>query len=206
MLHRETVSESTLDLLIRLSGRPELGSFALAGGTSLALRFGHRLSVDLDFFSHEGFDNEELTAFLTREFGFDHRRSLPTGVAGFVEGVRVDFVKYRYALVEPFETMEGVRLMSLADVVAMKLSAVTNRGAKKDFYDLHELIGRLGLPSLVAHYQAKFPGTDPMMLVRSLAYFEDAEAQEEPVSLKGESWERVKAGIGGAVREMMLGG
>ena len=38
MLHRETVSKSTLDLLIQLCGRPELGTFALVGGTSLALR------------------------------------------------------------------------------------------------------------------------------------------------------------------------
>ncbi len=205
MLHRETVSESSLDLLIRLGGRPELGAFALAGGTSLALRFGRRLSVDLVFFQ-EAFENEALTEFLKREFAFDRRRSLPTGVAGFVKGVRVDFVKYRYPLVEAFEVRQGARLMSLPDVVAMKLSAVTNRGAKKDFYDLHELIARLGLPKLMAFYQAKFPGTDPMMLARCLTYFEDAETQEDPVSLKGQSWPGVKAGMAAAVRKMMLTG
>jgi hypothetical protein len=56
---------------------------------------------------------------------------------------------------------------------------------------------------LFEHYQAKFPQTDVMMLMRSLAYFEDAESDEDPVSLTGVSWEEVKGGIMGAVREML---
>ena len=203
MLHRETVSARALDLLSRLSKTGKLSAFALAGGTSLALRFGHRLSIDLDFFTVEAFENEELADFLVGEFGFDMRRSLATGLSGFMDEVRVDFVKYRYPLIRPFEVIEGIRLMSLPDVIAMKLSAITNRGAKKDFYDLHQLIEDFGLGVLFEHYQAKFSQTDVMMLMRSLAYFEDAESDEDPVSLTGVSWEEVKGGIVGAVREML---
>ena len=203
MLFRETVSTSALDLLIRLSNAPELGGFALAGGTSLALRLGHRLSIDLDFFAVEPFENEVLSDFLMREFGFDMRRSIATGLTGFIDGVRVDFVKYRYPLIRPFEVIEGIRLMSLPDVIAMKLSAITNRGAKKDFYDLSKLIECFGLEALFEYYQAKFPQTDLLMLMRSLAYFDDAESDEDPVSLKGVTWEEVKAGIVAAVRVML---
>src|SRR4051812_11889750 len=112
MLHRETVSPSTLDLLVALCAHAALANFALAGATSLALRFGHRTSIDLDFFTIDPFDNEELIASLKQDFAFDDRRRGPTGVGAIVEGVKVDFVKYRYQVVHPPETVEDIRLMS----------------------------------------------------------------------------------------------
>jgi len=93
--------------------------------------------------------------------------------------------------------------MSLPDVAAMKLSAVTNRRAKKDFYDLHMLLKTMGLKELLRVYQSKFPDTDPMMLLRSLTYFMDAEEDEDPVSLINQDWEQVKSGIVKAVKEML---
>jgi predicted nucleotidyltransferase component of viral defense system len=203
MLHRETLSPSALDLLTALCAHPAMRSFALAGGTSLALRFGHRRSVDLDFFTSESFENETLVSELSRDFEIDERRRGPTGVAGFISGVRVDLVKYRYKPLVPPDVIEGVRLMSLPDVAAMKLSAITNRGAKKDFHDLHMLIREIGLQALVGHYQAKFSGTDPMMMLRSLTYFADAEETEEPESLIGITWPEVKREIAKAVGEML---
>jgi hypothetical protein len=59
--------------------------FALAGGTSLALRFGHRISVDLDFFTAGEFDPESLQRRLVRRrgqrtrSGFDHSCHLAEG-------------------------------------------------------------------------------------------------------------------------------
>jgi len=85
---------------------------------------------------------------LVQDFGFDERRRGETGVAGSIAGVRLDFVKYRYPLIAAPEVLEDIRFMSLPDVVAMKLSAVTNRGAKKDFFDLQMLITKFGLPTL----------------------------------------------------------
>jgi hypothetical protein len=85
----------------------------------------------------------------------------------------------------------------------MKLSAVTNRGAKKDFYDVHTLINELGLPYLIDAYQTKFPGTDCLMLLRSLAYYADAEGDEDPASLIGVTWPGVKDAISVAVRGML---
>src|SRR4051794_36066029 len=122
MLHRETVSPSTLDLLVALCAHPMLANFALAGGTSLALRFGHRTSIDLDFFTAEPFDNEALVDSLKKNFPFEERRRGTTGVGAIVDGVIVDFVKYRYQVVHPPEIVEDIRLMSLPDVIAMKLS------------------------------------------------------------------------------------
>ncbi len=203
MLHRETLSPSALDLLKALCAHPALMPFSLAGGTSLALRFGHRLSVDLDFFTSEPFENEQLATVLKRDFAFDERRRGSTGITGYLSGVRADFVKYAYPFVQPSEVIEGVRLASLTDVVAMKLSAVTNRGAKKDFYDLHMLIRELGLPRLMEDYQTKFPETDCLMMLRSLAYFGDAEEDEDVVSLTATTWPEVQQAISTAVRGML---
>ncbi|MFM8492969.1 MAG: nucleotidyl transferase AbiEii/AbiGii toxin family protein [Bacteroidota bacterium] len=57
MLQTKTVEPRTLSLLKELCSLPILTHFALVGGTALSLKYGHRLSVDLDFFSCENFDN-----------------------------------------------------------------------------------------------------------------------------------------------------
>ena len=203
MLHREALPPGTLDLLTKLSAHPALAAFSLAGGTSLALRFGHRLSIDLDFFTTEAFDKEVASEALSDGHKVKVEQVNAAGLSANVDGVKVDLVTYRYPLLDPPEMFDGVRMLSLRDVTAMKLSAVTNRGAKKDFYDLHELILHFGLPELVRIYQAKFPAHDPMIMLRSLAYFEDSELQEDPLSLKSIDWSDVKEGVENAVRTML---
>ena len=49
MLRFDTIPEPVKTLPLHLAAVPLMREFALGGGTSLALRFGHRLSVDLDF-------------------------------------------------------------------------------------------------------------------------------------------------------------
>ncbi|WP_397380356.1 nucleotidyl transferase AbiEii/AbiGii toxin family protein [Prosthecobacter sp.] len=181
-----------------------MDGFALVGGTSLALRFGHRMSVDLDFFRPEKFDNKAIAAALAEDFpSFQLTNDNSNGMMAFIEKVKVDFVTYRYPLLHPYETIEGVRLMSLQDVVAMKLGAISNRGAKKDFYDLHTLLKEIGLDEILRCYALKFPNHDPMIPLRSMIYFEDAEATETPKSLVKTTWAKVKAEIQKAVRPML---
>lgn len=125
------------------------------------------------------------------------------GMAVDVEGVKLDFVTYRYPLLHPFEQMGDIRLFSLPDVIGMKLSAVTNRGAKKDFYDLAELLAQVGLAELLRVYQAKYPSHDPLIMLRCLTYFDDAELHPDPEGLKGQSWDDVKDRIQKAVKAML---
>jgi predicted nucleotidyltransferase component of viral defense system len=200
MLHREAIPPGTLDLLTALSANPALASFALAGGTSLALRFGHRLSVDLDFFTTDNFDKEAVIRALSQNHTVHVQNVNPAGIRAIIDGINVDFVTYRYTLLAPPETISDIRLLSLLDVVGMKLSAVTNRGAKKDFYDLHTLIEKLGMPELLRIYQAKYPTHDPLIMLRSIGYFADAEGQDDPKSLIGITWPKVKQSIQRAVK------
>jgi len=90
-----------------------LADFHLVGGTALALRYAHRLSVDLDFFSVTDFENEAIISVLERNFsGFAYRSSNnPIGVFGFIDDVKVDFVKNHFhPLIQSPEHVEGIRL------------------------------------------------------------------------------------------------
>ncbi len=63
------------------------------------------------------------------------------------------------------------------------------------------LIDHFGIDELVRIYTAKFPRYDAMIMLRSLAYFEDAEEHEDPVSLTRTSWGEVKSSISLALRK-----
>lgn len=64
----QTVLPDTLELLKTLMLLPELKDMRLVGGTSLALQYGHRRSVDLDFFGNTTDDTDELTAAIKKDF------------------------------------------------------------------------------------------------------------------------------------------
>ncbi|OYX13127.1 MAG: hypothetical protein B7Z16_15995 [Algoriphagus sp. 32-45-6] len=201
MLHFETLPVGTLDLLKDLSAHPALQQFSLVGGTALALRFGHRRSIDFDFFTPDSFDVEALADTLSRALPqFATSGMNKGGINASIGDLKVDFVTYRYPLLAQPETRDGIRMFSLPDIVGMKLSAITNRGARKDFYDLHALIQHLGVDALIDIYRQKYPSHDPMIALRSMIYFDDAEDDSDPDLLIDKSWEEVKEEICEAVK------
>jgi len=198
MLHFEAVPGPVKALLLGLAGRPALKSFALGGGTSLALRFGHRLSVDLDFFTDQEFAAQELFKELAIENGTimgQAKNSLSVDVGG----IKLDLLRHGYAWLKPFERIGDVTLISLPDLAAMKLNAAANRGARKDFYDIARLLEWVPLGEMIQFFEMKYPDTDRFTVIRSLAWYEDAESDPDPVSLTGMSWEDVKEKVSDAV-------
>ncbi|MES2923241.1 MAG: nucleotidyl transferase AbiEii/AbiGii toxin family protein [Verrucomicrobiota bacterium] len=192
MLRFDAVPEFVTNLLARLAPLDVLQDFALGGGTSLALRFGHRWSVDLDFFTTSEFSPEELFEKLALDRATVTGRA-PNSLTVDADGVKLDLLRHAYPTLEPAERIDGVLLVSLPDLAAMKLNAIANRGAKKDFYDLAELLEHFTLQQMIGFFAEKYPSTDPFTAIRSLAWFEDAEQEPDPVSLDGLSWSRVKA-------------
>jgi hypothetical protein len=198
MLQFDAVPERVRVLLLRLASHVALEDFALGGGTSLALRFGHRLSVDLDFFTAREFSPDGLFGSLELEGAtiVGRAKNSLTVDAG---GVKLDFLRHAYQLLEPVDRFDGVALVSLPDLAAMKLNAIANRGSKKDFFDLALLLDHLTLPRMIGLFSEKYPATDPFTVIRSLAWFEDAEMEPDPVSLTGATWESIKARASQAV-------
>ena len=193
MLRFDAIPELVKARLDELSDRG-LDEFALGGGTSLALRMGHRISVDLDFFTEVGFSPEELFEEIALADATVIRNARNT-LAVNANGVKVEFLRHAYPLLAPIDLIEGVRMLSLPDVAAMKLNAIANRGSKKDFFDVVELLEHDPLPNLLGYFASKYRSSDPFTVIRSLVWFEDAEREPDPVSMVGKTWEEVKASV-----------
>ena len=107
--------------------------------------------------------------------------------------MKTDFIRHNYPRLKPFVTVGGMRLFSLEDIAAMKLNAVANRGAKKDFYDIHALLSLFSLPELLGFFEEKYQRMNSFTVTKSLAYFDDADLEPDPMSLMDITWEEIKA-------------
>jgi hypothetical protein len=179
--------------------KDELRDFHLVGGTALSLYFGHRVSDDLDLFATRPFSNDVVISAIGSELeGFTYRNaSDPVGLFCFVDDLKIDFIQYHFhPLIDQLHEKDGIRMFSLKDIMAMKVSAILKRAMKKDFWDMHELLQHFSMEECIAAYQEKFPSQQLLIAVpQALIYFEDAEESDQPVCLKGLSWERVKNGL-----------
>jgi hypothetical protein len=197
MLHYEAVPPGAVEVLKLIMPLPSLSSYYLVGGTSLALRFGHRLSVDLDMFTQFDVDYTSVIEDVQQLNPATYKElfSGKTGMQLIINGVKTDFVKYNYPNIAPPETIEGIRMLSIQDVACMKLSAISQRGAKKDFYDLHLLLEHFTIPQLLSLFTKKHPDIATFHIVKSMNYFADAESQTGPELKTKLSWERLKKDI-----------
>ncbi len=192
MLHFETVDSPTLELLNKIMAEPLFSPLRLVGGTAMALQTGHRKSVDLDLFGELSLDETILTETVSSMGNIVWLNKLKNIKSLLVNGIKVDFVNYSYPwLSEPLNE-NNIRLASKKDIAAMKLSAITGRGAKKDFTDLYFLLKEFSLKKMVQLYEEKFADGSAFMVLKSLVYFEDAENDEMPEMLMPASWEMIK--------------
>lgn len=201
MLHQSAVPVALLDVLESLREPLDHFHFALAGGTSLALRLGHRLSVDLDFFTTEAFEPAALAERLG--LGPDAITAQAKGTLQVrLQQIKVEFLKHAYPKLAEDQVLDGIRMWSLEDVIAMKLNAVSNRGSKKDFFDIATLLRECSLQEMLDLYQAKYQPASLLMVIRSLAWFDDADAEPDPISLRNDTWPVIKARIASAIRTL----
>ncbi|MBO4601871.1 MAG: nucleotidyl transferase AbiEii/AbiGii toxin family protein [Salinivirgaceae bacterium] len=203
MLHYETIDARTLDLLKRLLAIPEFHNLRLVGGTALALQLGHRISVDLDLFGSVDVDINRTIDLLNDFSNVQVQGSTKNMMFFSIEGVKVDIVNYPYEWIDNQVEEDGLRLAAVNDIAAMKLSAITNRGTKKDFVDLYFLLERFSLNELVDLYTNKYPDGQLFFVLKSLAYFEDAEEQPMPKMLIDTDWVDVKKRIIDSVQKMV---
>lgn len=193
MLHKETVAGTTVGLLRKLEAEDMLSTFCLAGGTALALYLGHRRSVDLDLFTPDPFDVTELREYLEERYRFRTDYSAKNTLKGTIDNIKVDCIRHGYNyLVQPLH-IDGLRLYSIEDIIAMKLSAISDNGTRlKDFIDIAFLSTRFSLLSMLDCYVKKFLDTNVLRPVKALTYFEDIDFEENVVMLEGEyNWELI---------------
>ncbi len=206
MLQTATIQPVTLELLNKLMAFPPLNNFYLAGGTALALQYGHRLSVDIDLFIDKPFDQESILVQLQQHFEPNQLQVLnisTNSINCIIQKVKVDFLAHQYPIIDKPIIEDNIRMLSIADIAAMKIGAAGSRGSKKDFFDLKELLKQYSLAALLGFYKQKYTQNDIWFIVRSLTYFDDAEQSEEPIVLNKQSWEGVKQDIVSAVEQYL---
>jgi len=194
-LQLDAVSPALIRVLQQLMAVPQLQPFYLVGGTALALRYGHRISVDLDLFTDASFDSIKLSEFLATECGLTQFTVEENTILGVINGMKLDCMAHQYPMVVGVQVIEGVRILAVEDIAAMKLNAIANRGSKKDFWDLYELIQHFSRDELLGFFQQKYPQSSLWSLEKSLCYFEDAEADPDPVCLKVRTWSQIKTAL-----------
>ena len=206
MLYHKAIEPNTFSLLKRLQKIPELDSFYLVGGTALALKYSHRISIDIDLFG-EPLDKGLIINVLQKEFGADFHYEYSRNnwaIFCFIKNIKIDIVQYTQPLIAPTESIDGIRLLSSEDIAAMKINAIFGRASKKDFWDIFELLHHFKLEEIIDFHLKKYP--KQMLLIsipQALSYFEEADESENPKCLNGYSWEVIKKYIKKSVSDYL---
>lgn len=169
--------------------------FYLAGGTAAAIQMGHRISVDLDFFTGQLFESGTLNDQL-RKSGIilsNIEQSWGT-LKGFLDKTQISFFYLESKILEDFMEFEWTKLASLKDIFGMKLIAVSSRGLKKDFIDLYYIANTIKDLDIEQVLESKYPNKDYELIhiLKSLVYFEDAESDPDPNMLLELDWNNIK--------------
>ncbi|HEY5464245.1 MAG TPA: nucleotidyl transferase AbiEii/AbiGii toxin family protein [Hanamia sp.] len=194
MLQQNAVEPATLELLKGIYSSVPFENFALGGGTNLALRLGHRLSVDHYFFTNTPYQNSIIfqavtTRFPSAELLFEQNQTMMFTI----NNIKVDFILYPFKWLLPFETIDSAMLIALTDFIPMKLQALSNRFSKKDFWDIAFLLKKFSLSEMLEIFKSKFPQIDTGYIIHSLTNFEEAEREQQPVALLPKTWTEIKS-------------
>ncbi len=169
----------------QLSLWPELAStpqyFTLYGGTAIALRLGHRTSVDFDFFTNDALLPDELLRSVAYLKEAETVQADPNTLTCRVDRGGPVLVSFFGGLslgtVGKRDQAEGnnIYVASLLDLAATKMDIVQKRAEEKDFLDIDALL-RHGLKLVDALkaaetvYGKKF---NPLITLKALSYFGD---------------------------------
>jgi hypothetical protein len=193
MLYKETVTEEMWELLQRLMKDEKLKDFNLVGGTALSLMIGHRLSIDLDLFTTKDFDEQAILTHLGNKHSVKIRQILENTMLLDIGSVKVDILAHKYPWQEPVQNEEGIRLVSLYDIGAMKLDAIFQNGTRiKDFVDMYFLLEHHPFKTYLEAYQNKYDG-NPGLVAHALLDHSNIDKEEKVKLLKGKetNWNKM---------------
>lgn len=202
-LHYQTVKPILHTALDALMSKPEFEPFRLVGGTSLSLRYGHRMSDDIDLFTdaeYRSLDFHHLQDTLRRTFTYcsgDCGDIVGFGSSYIVGNSADDAVKldlfYTDKFIKPISTVDNIRLASVDDIVAMKVDVIGRGGRKKDFWDLHLLHDKYSIEQMIELHQQRYPYShDAEEIMRGFTAFENADIDPDPNCLQQKVWQLIK--------------
>jgi predicted nucleotidyltransferase component of viral defense system len=159
-----------MELLKRLQSHELFKNHILAGGTALALQLGHRMSIDIDLFTFDGQDNNALLNYFDENYGSAEILHNNQGILQMVvNNIKVDMVHIRGKLLEPPVNENGLRILGIKDIAAMKLLAITDRKEPKDYIDIAWILKNITLEEMLECYREKYQKTDVFNVKKALA-------------------------------------
>jgi len=210
-LHYNTVSPLLLDILKQCMTAPILNSFRLVGGTALSLQRSHRISYDIDLFTaatYESIDFKKIDDWLRSVFPYvESNDYLPIGMGkcyfigeNKTKSIKLDLY-YTDSFMDKELLVDGIRLASIHEIIAMKMDVVQRDGRKKDFWDIHELMDDYSLTEMFDLHEKRYPYShDRDLLIQKIIDFRSADDDFTPNCLKGKHWELIKLDLIEALR------
>ena len=147
-MHYEVLDEKTKKLFEKFSFLKD--TFCLAGGTALALQLGHRISIDLDFFSDQPIKKRLLKTIESKVKKADsvlvnNKKELTL----YIDTIKITFLHYPFIHKHEFVKTNIIPLASVKEIASMKAYALGRRVSLKDYIDLYFILS-LGLTSLAS--------------------------------------------------------
>lgn len=198
-----TVSPNLLSALEACMCGEVFKNFRLVGGTSLSLQLGHRMSVDIDLFTdalYGSIDFKEIEYFLNQHFSYvstNNTAIVGMGRSYFVgrsveKAVKID-IYYTDPFINDSLEVDGIRMATLEEIIAMKLDVVLRGGRKKDFWDIHELIPSYSFAEMLDLHLKRYPyNHNPSLIRKMMIEFDKADADFDPKCLRGKHWDLIK--------------
>ncbi len=121
--------------------------------------------------------------------------------------IKIDIISHRYNLINNPILIEDIFLLSIEDIIAMKLNAITINGQRiKDFIDIYFLLDKYSINEMLSFYIKKYNSHNSVNVLKSLIWFNDVDTSEWPLILynKQLSWSKVKKTIKKTVFEYTL--
>ena len=155
--------------------------------------------MDLDIFGTIPQESDEIQDILRENHEVTVVKESKNIHIYLIDGVKVDIVNYNYEWIDSPLTENGICLAGVKDISAMKVAAIIGRGTRKDFIDLYSLLKQYTLKEILDLYLQKYPDGSLFVALKSLSYFEDAEADPMPLMFEEADWAKVKASLREAI-------
>ncbi|MHB1629827.1 MAG: nucleotidyl transferase AbiEii/AbiGii toxin family protein [Bacilli bacterium] len=191
MICWDCIDQKTGRLLKRFKNTSLVKEFYLSGGTALALQLGHRVSIDLDFFSQRPSSKIEPQKIIAALKKYFPQSEMPISYRSVdqvwleIDGIKVTFLAYPFARKHPFVDADGIPLAGVRDIALQKAFSVGRRAAARDYVDLawilrsgattFEEINRDAYEVFVENDEHLF---SPRLFMQQIVYTEDLEDKD----------------------------
>lgn len=199
-MYWNVIDQNRKNVLKKVTDNISISKYYMAGGTALALQNGTRESFDFDFFVQEEFDTKILLNELEKLGNVKVTYMSNDTLHCILDEVQLTFLYFTNPLIKELlkaDNYNNLYLASIIDIATMKLIAISQRGTKKDFFDLYNICTKYNysLKDIFNFLEVKYSKDklNYFHILKSVVYFEDAEDEVLPKTYIEYNWEDIKS-------------